>query len=74
VRDTKEKLTYLAYDFDAEPQKAEMLSEIDASCTLPDGKVITIGNQRFRCAELMFKPHFNGFEYDGWTKPCSTRS
>jgi actin len=68
VRDIKEKLTYVAYDYEAELQKAETSSEIDASYTLPGGNVITIGNQRFRTAELLFKPHFNGFEYDGIDK------
>jgi actin len=24
-----------------------------------------IGRERFRCAELLFKPSFNGFEFDG---------
>ena len=27
---------------------------------LPDGQVITIGNQRFRCPEALFKPMMIG--------------
>ena len=32
---------------------------------LPDGQVITIGNERFRCPEVMFKPSLIGLEQDG---------
>jgi len=32
---------------------------------LPDGQVITIGNERFRCPEVMFKPNFIGLEQEG---------
>lgn len=35
------------------------------SFTLPDGKIITIGNERFRCTEALFKPNFLGMQKSG---------
>merc|ERR1712142_233885 len=32
---------------------------------LPDGQVITIGNERFRCPETLFQPSFIGMESMG---------
>jgi len=32
---------------------------------LPDGQVITIGNERFRCPEVLFQPDLIGKESDG---------
>jgi actin-related protein len=32
---------------------------------LPDGQVITVGNERFRCPETLFKPSFIGLEQAG---------
>ena len=68
IRDIKEKHGYVALDYDAELQKAKSSSECDVSYTLPNGHVITIVEERFKCAELLFKPHMNGFEYDGIDK------
>ncbi|OHT16916.1 Actin-3 [Tritrichomonas foetus] len=65
VKDIKEKAGYVANDFDAEITKSQTSADIDFSYTLPDGKVITLSNERFRCPELLFKPHFNGFSTDG---------
>ena len=35
-------------------------TEFEKTYTLPDGKPLTIGNQRFRCGEYLFKPFLNG--------------
>ena len=36
-----------------------------SSYELPDGQVITIGNERFRCPEALFQPSFLGMESAG---------
>ena len=65
VRDIKEKLCYVAMDYDSELYKSKSGSDCDASYKLPDGNTITISDERFRCSELLFKPYMNGFEQRG---------
>jgi len=65
VRDIKEKLCYVALDFEADMEK----SKEDISCNkeyeMPDGQIITVGNERFRCPEVLFKPDMIGLEDQG---------
>ncbi|KAL9644715.1 hypothetical protein ABK040_012369 [Willaertia magna] len=62
ARDIKEKLCYVAFDFDEETKKA---TEPCASYDLPDGNVIIVGNERYRCPEALFQPTLIGMEAPG---------
>ena len=69
VRDIKERLSYVALDFDEEMRKfnegAGGSANIEQTYQLPDGEVITVGTERFSCTEILFNPKMIGTEVPG---------
>jgi actin len=63
ARDIKEKLCYVSKDFEKELQS--LAASEDISYELPDGTNLTLGNERIRCPEVLFKPSLLGLESAG---------
>ena len=63
ARDVKEKLCYIALDYDTVLTSTAESSDNDTTYVLPDGKQhYTVGAERFRCPDVLFQPSFIGEE------------
>lgn len=56
VRQIKEKLCYVSADITQERRLAQETTCLMDTFTLPDGKVIKIGRERFEAPECLFNP------------------
>ena len=58
VRRIKESLAYVSYNFnqDMATYYAQWVPEMEKMYELPDGNIITISDQLFRCTECLFQP------------------
>ncbi|KAI1720580.1 actin domain-containing protein [Ditylenchus destructor] len=65
VRQLKEKLCYVAYDVEQEQKLALETTVLTESYTLPDGRVIKVGGERFEAPEVLFQPHLIDVEKAG---------
>jgi actin-related protein len=61
VRCMKEKLCYVASNFEEYMQMSATSSSMDKGFQCSDEQVITIGNELFRCPEALFQPAAIGF-------------
>jgi len=65
VREIKEKVCYVGYDLELEKKLALETTTVMEKYTLPDGRVITIGAERFEAPEALFNPSLVNCEQKG---------
>ncbi|XP_054281704.1 actin-related protein 2 isoform X1 [Macrosteles quadrilineatus] len=65
VRIMKEKLCYVGYNIETEQKLALETTVLVEPYTLPDGRVIKLGGERFEAPEALFQPHLIDVEGQG---------
>lgn len=65
VRQIKEKLCYVSYDLALDSKLSEETTVLVESYTLPDGRTIKIGSERYEAPECMFQPRLVDVEQPG---------
>jgi len=65
VRQIKEKLCYVGYDLELEKKLALETTTLIEPYTLPDGRVIKVGPERFEAPEALFQPNRVDIEAPG---------
>ena len=65
VRQIKEKLCYVSYDLELDQKLSEDTTVLVDTYTLPDGRVIRVGSERFEAPECLFQPHLVDVEQPG---------
>jgi actin-related protein len=71
VREIKEKKCFVAQDYEEALTKSQQGGSFEETYEMPDGSVLTIGSERFRCPEVLFKPKLAGYEFDGIHMFCN---
>jgi len=57
VRQIKEQVCYVGYDLELEKRLATETTVLTRTYTLPDGRIIKVGGERFEAPEVLFEPH-----------------
>jgi actin-related protein 2 len=65
VRGIKEKLCFMSYDLELDKKLADETTVLVENYTLPDGRVIKVGSERYEAPECMFQPHLVDVEQPG---------
>lgn len=65
AEDIKEKTCYVALDFEEELSRSTLGQSKDTTYEMPNGSVISLGSERFRTPEVLFKPSLIGREFSG---------
>lgn len=65
VRQIKEKLCFVSHNISVERRLAQETTVTEANYTLPDGRVITLGRERFEAPEALFTPSLVDCESPG---------
>ena len=56
VREIKEKVCYVALDFEKEMERSKKVKDIEKDYELPNGEIITLNDERFVAPEVLFNP------------------
>ncbi|ORY33519.1 actin family [Naematelia encephala] len=65
VRGIKEALCFMSYDLELDKKLSEETTVLVENYTLPDGRVIKVGSERYEAPECMFQPHLVDVEQPG---------
>ena len=65
VRDIKEQMCFVAYDYEKQKKLANETTLMTKEYNLPDNSVIKVGRERYEAAECLFKPSLVGIEAPG---------
>mmetsp|Transcript_12522 Transcript_12522/g.30824 ORF Transcript_12522/g.30824 Transcript_12522/m.30824 type:complete len:401 (-) Transcript_12522:237-1439(-) len=63
VRQIKERFCYVGYDLKVEKQLALDTTTLTKKFQLPDGRTITLGQERYLAPEVLFHPHLGDEKY-----------
>nr|XP_043623163.1 actin-3-like [Erigeron canadensis] len=69
VRKIKENLAYVSLDY-----QHELKNPVEKSYELPDGRLLTFGDELFRCPEILFQPSLIGMDASNGIHETTYRS
>lgn len=70
IRDIKETMSYVVGDYEQAIREAKSNKAVEKNYELPDGRNISIGSERFQCAEALFSPKLLGKSDKGVHECC----